>query len=136
MLFQKSNKKSNIQNRKLGRKQEREYFFAWQKTQHYIEQRCVSIQNKFKKISMENDKSICSITKIMENRALQWYGHVQFMSEYRWPLPKRRSKGRTCLDYIKCVLNQRALPPVRFAQKPPGYFEATRSFAARFVGVY
>ncbi|CAG9836974.1 unnamed protein product [Diabrotica balteata] len=27
----------------------------------------------------------CSITKKLENRALQWYGHVKIMPEHRWP---------------------------------------------------
>ncbi|PSN48045.1 hypothetical protein C0J52_09109 [Blattella germanica] len=27
----------------------------------------------------------CSLTKTLENKSLQWYGHVERMSEERWP---------------------------------------------------
>jgi hypothetical protein len=27
----------------------------------------------------------CSITKRLENRSLQWYGHAQHMQEDKWP---------------------------------------------------
>ncbi|PSN56124.1 hypothetical protein C0J52_10641 [Blattella germanica] len=43
----------------------------------------------------------CSLTKTLENKSLQWYGHVERMSEERWPKkilqwpPKgKRARGR------------------------------------------
>nr|CAH7733017.1 unnamed protein product [Callosobruchus chinensis] len=48
----------------------------------------------------------CSITRKLENKALQWYGHVQRMPEHRWPKqvlewepPGRRRRGRPALRW-------------------------------------
>lgn len=62
---------------------------------------------------------ICSIRETLENRALQWYGHVQRMPTYRWPkkitqwFPQGRNKrGRPPLiweKYIKAAMEDRGL---------------------------
>lgn len=64
---------------------------------------------------------ICSITKRLENKALQWYGHVQRMPEGRWPKKilewqpsRRRKRGRPTLEwekYIKEAMEDRSLRP-------------------------
>nr|CAH7753961.1 unnamed protein product [Callosobruchus chinensis] len=48
----------------------------------------------------------CSIIRKLENKALQWFGHVQRMQEHRWPkrvleweLPGRRRRGRPPLRW-------------------------------------
>lgn len=61
----------------------------------------------------------CSITKTLENRALQWYGHVRRMPEDRWPkkvtqwFPRgKRKRGRPALTwekYIKTAMEERGL---------------------------
>ena len=61
----------------------------------------------------------CSMTRRLENRALQWYGHVQRMPEYRWPKrilewepPGRRRRGRPTLrwkTYIGQAMAERGL---------------------------
>ena len=61
----------------------------------------------------------CSITKTLENRALQWYGHIRQMPNYRWPKiianwspHGRRKRGRPALNweaYIKAAMDERDL---------------------------
>nr|CAH7769225.1 unnamed protein product [Callosobruchus chinensis] len=52
----------------------------------------------------------CSIIRKLENKALQWYGHVQRMPEHRWPKrvlewepPGRRRRGRPALRWEKYI---------------------------------
>ncbi len=62
---------------------------------------------------------ICSITKILLNKALQWCGHVQTMPEgswpkksLEWPPSRRRKRGRPTLEcekYIKEAMEDRSL---------------------------
>lgn len=60
-----------------------------------------------------------SITKTLENRALQWYGHVKRMPKQRWPRKVtewspfgRRRRGRPALsweNYIKSIMAEKGL---------------------------
>lgn len=52
----------------------------------------------------------CSITKALENKALQWYGHINRMNEMRWPKrilewqPEgRRRRGAPALTWQKYI---------------------------------
>lgn len=55
----------------------------------------------------------CSATKTLENRAPQWYGHVQRMPEHRlpktileWEPPERRRKERPALRWKTYIGNE------------------------------
>lgn len=60
-----------------------------------------------------------TITRRLENKALQWYGHVQRMQNERWPIQilnwipeRRRRRGRPVLTwkaYIQEVMNEKGL---------------------------